>query len=205
MLTRFPSLDCHSSKESRNSFLGLLLPMSTGSFSAYCALTFKHAVEFSSFGCAPRFGFSGRCLGQLDLLYRASWSAVKPAFSALIRSLCSLPAGPARHSSICCCHVPGSHRSDSSNFTEFSARSQTLRFASVESSPLCGGPLLDTHPVCGSDSLSLVGPRPSRILLWFGPRDGVLYQELLRPSRSEGFANVTRRFPMRQIVPGRPE
>ena len=50
MLTRFPSLDCHSSKESRNSFLGLLLPMSTGSFSAYCALTFKHAVEFSSFG-----------------------------------------------------------------------------------------------------------------------------------------------------------
>ncbi len=53
--------------------------MSTGSFSAYCALTFKHAVEFSSFGCAPCFGFSGRCLGQLDLLYRASWSAVKPA------------------------------------------------------------------------------------------------------------------------------
>ena len=126
-------------------------------------------------------------------------------FSALIRSLCSLPAGPTRHSSICCCHVPGSHRSDSSNFTEFSARSQTLRFASVESSPLCGGPLLDTHPVCGSGSLSLVGPRPSRILLWFSPRDGVLIQKLLRPSRSEGFANVTRRFPMRQIVPGRPE
>ena len=36
----------------------------------YCALTFKHAVEFSSFGCAPRFGFHRR-LGQLVLLYLA--------------------------------------------------------------------------------------------------------------------------------------
>ena len=52
--------------------------MSTGSFSAYCALTFKHAVEFSSFGCAPRFGFR-RSLGQLDLLYSAAFVGVKPA------------------------------------------------------------------------------------------------------------------------------
>lgn len=33
------------------------------------ALTFKHAVEFSSFGCTPRGCFINFRLGQLDLLY----------------------------------------------------------------------------------------------------------------------------------------
>lgn len=35
----------------------------------YLALTFKHAVEFSSFGCTPRICLGDSCLGQLDLLY----------------------------------------------------------------------------------------------------------------------------------------
>ena len=40
---------------------------------ALCAsfgIDFKHAVEFSSFGCVPRFGLLGFRLGQLDQTYR---------------------------------------------------------------------------------------------------------------------------------------
>ena len=44
------------------------------------SLTFKHAVEFSSFGCAPRSGSRLR-LGQLDLLYPALRSVSNRAWS----------------------------------------------------------------------------------------------------------------------------
>src|SRR4051794_28842229 len=42
------------------------------------ALTFKHAVEFSSFGCTPRVRLVDSRLGQLDLLYSGSSSESNP-------------------------------------------------------------------------------------------------------------------------------
>jgi hypothetical protein len=48
----------------------------------YLALTFKHAVEFSSFGCTPRDRLSTSRLGQLDLLYSGCSSESNPTFSS---------------------------------------------------------------------------------------------------------------------------
>ena len=58
----------------------------------YLALTFKHAVEFSSFGCTPRICLGDSCLGQLDLLYSSpspeSNPVSDPFFAALKNPNC---------------------------------------------------------------------------------------------------------------------
>lgn len=46
------------------------------------ALTFKHAVEFSSFGCTPCSRLFDFRLGQLDLLYFSSSTGVKSSFGS---------------------------------------------------------------------------------------------------------------------------
>ena len=70
---------------------------STGFLVHYLALTFKHAVEFSSFGRTPRRSFvSG--LGQPDLLYEAAISSqTRPARpSHQTRRNLPDPGGPSR-------------------------------------------------------------------------------------------------------------
>ena len=68
-----------------------------GVFSAYLALTFKHAVEFSSFGCTPRDCLSDSRLGQLDLLYSGFSLESNPVpshFAEFLLAFSHLRSGP---------------------------------------------------------------------------------------------------------------
>lgn len=94
---------------------------------------------------------------------------------------------------------PDSHRSDSSNFTELSVGSQTLRFSPVEPDPLSGGPSLGTHPSADRIRCRWSAPGPAAISVVWRPCFGACIGDS-RPSRSEGFANVTRRLAVRQIA-----
>ena len=63
----------------------------------YLALTFKHAVEFSSFGCTPRICLSDSCLGQLDSLYSSlspESNPVSDLFFAAVEVLIAFTISP---------------------------------------------------------------------------------------------------------------
>ena len=80
-----PLADLH-----RRGELSMLMP-EHGVFSAYLALTFKHAVEFSSFGCTPRDCHFDSRLGLTRLTLFGPTLGVKSkflTFSAFLDPIC---------------------------------------------------------------------------------------------------------------------